>query len=152
MGRPGKPIAQHILQGTYRPDRHALSAEATGEPSKPEGLTGEAGALWDDIVPQLVASGIAKAVDGPALLALCRWWQVWREIDAKLQATPSYPLTMQASAAWKAYSAIASKFGLDPSSRASLKVPPPPKTGGVAQFARNRGIPTRNRDLPRLTE
>lgn len=142
-GRPRKPTAKLKLHGAYRDDRHgdrfddsALSAEVV----KPEGLDVHASALWDELVPTLVTNGIAKAVDVPELRGMCEWWSRYRTCMAALADSPTdytglmdeiddVPrLQTMAANAWKAFSAVAAKFGLTPADRAKLASDPKPAT------------------------
>lgn len=149
MGRPRKPVAAHLLDGTYREDRHGNSFLPGGEPTKPDWLSPEANELWDLIVPQL--SGIATAVDAAELAALCDWWALYRiarrtlaEISDR-KSRSYYDAQILVGAAWKQFSAIASKFGLTPSDRARLQVSPPEE--GIVAFARTRDDRRRNPPL-----
>src|SRR4051812_48448069 len=86
-GRPRKPDEVKILEGTFRPCRDgspADAAQADGEPGRPKHLKGEALALWKDMVPGLVARGIAKAVDAAELTLMCEWWARHRRFGRAL--------------------------------------------------------------------
>jgi len=143
MGRPRKPIAQHLLDGTYREDRHGNSFLPDGEPVMPDWLSPEAQELWESIVPPLVKSGVATAVDAAELTALCDWWGLYRIARQSLasiedrKSRPYYDTQILAGAAFKQFNTIASRFGLTPSDRARLQVAEPPDTG-LLGFARSR--------------
>src|SRR6478735_6299937 len=116
MGRPRKPVAQHLLDGTFRHDRHGNSWLPDGSPVMPDWLSPDAQELWNSIVPQL--NGIATALDEAQLAALCDWWSLWRAARESLasiedrQSRSYYDAQILVGAAWKQFAAIASKFGL----------------------------------------
>lgn len=56
----------------------------TGHPAKPRSLTGEAGAEWSRIVPELERSGILSTVDRALLVRYCTAWADWVELDRLL--------------------------------------------------------------------
>lgn len=127
-GRPPKPSAEKKLNGN--PGRRPLNEQepaATGDPIKPSWLDEEASSFWDSVVPRLVTMGVAKEADSELLAAMSRWWSIWRSCDKLLVGgILEWKVVCTASAAWKQFSAIASKFGLNPSDRQRLKVTPKP--------------------------
>jgi phage terminase small subunit len=137
MGRPRKPIERHLLDGTYRADRHGPLSDEPEEfapPTKPAEMTPAAGEFWDKVVAML--AGVVRDRDGPQLAQLCSWWALWQEAEAKLMAgspgTIEYARTLNAvSVASQNFDRIAKRFGLTPADRAVLKVehagPPKPK-------------------------
>ena len=146
-GRLPKPLEQHEIDGTLRPDRHGDAAEiaqASGAPVMPAAFTGEAKALWLSLVDGLIAAGIAKGADTAALVLLCEWWARYRKLaDAldkldPLADTYTYcKLTAQLNTASAAFSSVAARFGLTPADRMRLRVEGGPKKQGV--IARQRG-------------
>lgn len=78
MGKRGpKPTPAAVLEsrGSWRaPGRAVDEAIYTGTPVMPDCLTGEAKALWDRVVPQLVAARIPKQPDSESLAAMCMAW------------------------------------------------------------------------------
>jgi len=142
-GRPRKPVAEHLLDGTYRADRHGNAWTPAGEPVIPDWLGPHARELWQAIVPTLVKSGVATAVDTAELAALCDWWALYRiarEALATIEDGTSrayYDQQILVGAAWKQFAAIASRFGLTRSDRARLQVSTP-KNQGSGFAARNR--------------
>ena len=142
MGRPRKPTAILKAQGTYRPDRHGKGEEPQpdGEPIMPNWLDKTARQLWRRVVPNLIAMGVAKAVDAEALAGMCRWYAIWRAADAKLQAGDgdTYKLTIEATTAWKNYAAIANKFGLNPTDRTKLSIETDNEPDELMEFLRMR--------------
>lgn len=69
-GRNAKSREMHLLQGTFRKDRHGdhQTPEApTGIPVPPKRLTGDAKAEWDRMVARLQKTGALSVVDDAAL-------------------------------------------------------------------------------------
>ena len=131
MARPRKTSEMLKLAGTYRADRHAdreHEPQPDGHPKIPDWLDETAVAFWQRVVPELVAMRVAHAVDTDALAGMSRWYSAWRQADEKLQTGDgdSYKRSIEATTAWKNFTALAAKFGLTPADRANLSVPPPP--------------------------
>ena len=124
MARPRKPTAEKILNGN--PGRRPLpdnEPQFDGVPQMPEWLDDDGRALWDSVVSKLTAAGVSREIDSPSLAAMCRWWSLWRRLDRQLNSGEmAWKDICAASAAWKQFSAIASKFGLTPVDRTKLKV------------------------------
>lgn len=148
-GRPRTPVDAKLLAGTHRPYRDGPAGEAVrpgGEPEMPGHLSGEAAALWDAVVPRLVACRVATAVDASVLAAMCEFWAHYRRLRTALAKLPDddvgskleYRLTILAGTAYKSFASIAATFGLNPSDRAKLRIDfePPP----------DPGVPPRRRD------
>lgn len=142
-GRPPKPLEQHALDGTYRPDRHGdqgAAVQAAGEPVMPADFSGEARACWESVVAPLVALKVARGLDQPALVALCEWWARYRRYAAAFDAPEAMELDVLhqtrlgslAALAWDQFSRIAARFGLTPADRQRLRVDGPQKKQGVA--------------------
>jgi P27 family predicted phage terminase small subunit len=81
VGRPPRPIEQHIRNGTYRADRHGRQPVLIGgrpelaewaEP--PDDLPEDGKAFWRDTVVRLIECGICDRVDVPLLEALAVQW------------------------------------------------------------------------------
>ena len=118
-GRIPLPAAVLKMRGTYRADRHAARIDlADGEPTKPNDLPPAGEALWDSLVPRLVALGIAKALDETALAAACRWYSVYREALAEGNGR-------NAAMAWRNCDRVLSRFGCTPADRARLRLESP---------------------------
>ena len=92
-----------------------------GKPKKPRGLDKVASRLWDGIVPKLSAAGIVSEVDGVCLGDMCRWYARYTESAKDWGDAQSSRL---ARAAWQEFASLASKFGMNPSDRARLRVAP----------------------------
>ena len=128
MGRPRKPIEKHLLDGTFRSDRHGLPPDdndAVAPPTKPTDLDGDAGKFWDRVVALL--AGIVRDRDAPQLVELCQWWattqKVRKSLDKSQPGSLRYGRLMnQASTAAATFDRIAKRFGLTPADRATLHV------------------------------
>jgi P27 family predicted phage terminase small subunit len=94
-GRSGgsnrKPKGLHVLQGTFRADRHlGDSPEApSGSPEAPGSLTGEMGAEWARMTARLAALGTLSSVDGALLWSYCRLWADACRLQADADALPA---------------------------------------------------------------
>lgn len=128
MGRPRKPIEKHLLDGTFRADRHGAPPDDSGTvrpPVKPADLGDAAGAFWDRVV--VLLEGVVRDRDGEQLAELCRWWATLQKVRAALdKAQPGSlrygRLMNQASTAAATFDRIAKRFGLTPADRAALHV------------------------------
>jgi P27 family predicted phage terminase small subunit len=132
-GRPRKPLPALLLEGRFRADRHG-EAGSTWQPETaaaidaPDWLSPDAKRLWQALAPSLSNAGIATEVDESELAALCDWWSRYREASRELdklenrRSTEYYRLAILTSMAWKNFSSAASKFGLNPSDRARLRL------------------------------
>lgn len=117
-GRPRKPVAQHIAEGSYRADRHGpATAKPLKPPRKPKKLPPKAAEFWDERVTELIAAGVAASTDQESLELLCRTW------DALCDCPPD-PADKDTMASWKtlfsAWCQLSSRFGLTPSDRAKI--------------------------------
>jgi P27 family predicted phage terminase small subunit len=146
-GRPRKPDELKILEGTFRKDRDgdpSQAVQATGEPAPPPHLKGEALAFWSEVVPGLVATGVAKAADAPALAGMCEWWARYRKLARRLdrmtgKAAKAMPqVVMMLGIAWDKFDRVAARFGLTPSDRAKLRLGDQQKTAGVMSRRRDQ--------------
>ena len=114
-GRKRKPPALHLLQGTFRKDRHGPRPADGAEPSatlvstsRPKYLRGRAAALWGEVA------------------ALC-WWLtatdsfkagMWCALQAEFERGPA----KMTAARINALRALGSELGLDPATRARMQV------------------------------
>lgn len=89
MGRPRKPRAQKILEGTYRKDRdNGLPEMPPGAPPMPPGLSDAARKEWALVVPDLLALGTLTKVDGGTLATYCRQVAIVAALQAEVEARP----------------------------------------------------------------
>ena len=100
MGRPPKTVEQHKLDGTYQKCRHAdrgTSLEPLTGVECPEGITGKARELWNQVVPALCAARMVTIVTLPTLEHAFYWWQQAQECRAlveKAGGLAAYLLTL----------------------------------------------------------
>ncbi|WP_428303898.1 P27 family phage terminase small subunit [Lacipirellula sp.] len=131
MGRHPKTEEQLAASGGYRADRHAgrkNSPKFDGVPTPPAGLSFAARKHWDVVVPALIEGGLAKAIDAPALAAMCEAWSEYCEAIA-MRVDPEFidvrrKRQMLISSALRAWRDLAARFGMTPSDRARLEVAP----------------------------
>lgn len=131
MPRPRKPVEQHIIDGTYRKDRHGPAPQPDpdggddlGPPVKPRSLTGEAGKIWDQLARQL--TGVLRARDTLLLVEMCRWWAELKRVQGALKKSrpgeKGYnQLLIGAGICSDKLDKLASRFGLTPADRAKLR-------------------------------
>ena len=127
MPTPRKPIERHVLDGTYRADRHgailADLGDAFAPPVKPPDLTGDASKLWDTLIVML--AGVVRDRDGLMLSELCEWWSELRRVKTALVASAPdakgyNQLLVAAGICSDKFDKIANRFGLTPCDRAKL--------------------------------
>ncbi len=129
MGRPRKPTEALDRSGGLRQDRHAgrkKQPRFEGSPEPPTGLSAEAKKHWQQVVPSLIESGVAKAIDASALAAMC---ECWAECCGARRLKTNDILErrqrqMLINGALKAWRDLAARFGMTPSDRAKLEVAP----------------------------
>lgn len=143
-GRPPLPASLHVARGTFRADRHGSKADGAapivaGEVTKPTDLVdGVAIKFWDEIVPGLVASGVATAADVHSLHALCEVWALWRRTYVLLLKMPTdKPARTAAMAYLGTFNQLAARFGLNPSDRQRFCILPEVDQPGVPHRVRD---------------
>lgn len=133
VGRPPKPKHLHVVQGTYRADRHDTGAPEpeTKEPEIPTWLSAKARTHWRKIAPHLLRMGVLTEGDGTALAMLCDAIADYVQISQTLKKSGltyeaetrdgmrimKHPLVTEKDAAWKRFHRMAVEFGLTPSAR-----------------------------------
>jgi phage terminase small subunit len=127
-GRPRKSVEQHVLDGTYRKDRHGpLTPENTPAtappPPVPSNLTTAERAAWKQLTALL--AGVVKPRDTPTLVELCRWMARADLIAVALAAVKPgakgfAQLLTAAAIATDKVAVLSGRFGLSPSDRAKL--------------------------------
>lgn len=79
-GRPPKPRALKLLQGTFRKERALSEPEPTREiPPVPGHLSDEAKVEWGRVSQELYSLGLLTRIDRGALAAYCEAWSDWVE-------------------------------------------------------------------------
>jgi P27 family predicted phage terminase small subunit len=135
-GRKPKPQEQHIVEGTYREDRHGSTDVVLAEPLsdaevvKPK-LSKEASAVWDITVPPLVEIGAVQEIDVPNLVLMCeayataerarkKWHREGMTIRGSTGTQVLHPAVRTEQAASKVYFQMSEAFGLSPMARTRL--------------------------------
>jgi phage terminase small subunit len=113
-GRP-KPTAQK--RATGNPGRRPLPEKEPeppdGEVKKPAWLKHRAAKIWKEYAPMLIEMRVLTIVDVPM-------FALWCSLYAEYQETPQIFTASKISK----MESIASRFGMDPSSRARMGTPP----------------------------
>lgn len=135
-GRPPKPKAIHLLEGTYKPSRHDESHEWPRElPAAPSWLDEQGRRKYDELVMTLGnVQGLLAAVDGEMLSIYADTFSTFVTAN-KLLAVEGLTVTNPQSRLEKVHPAVAIKhqalttmlgiardFGMTPSSRGSLQL------------------------------
>lgn len=129
MARPRKPTTMHLMEGTYRADRHgdiAGKIVPVGQPFKPSDLSPVASEFWDEVANELAKNGVATLIDTTALVEACKWYARYRKssdvVDKMKPRSKAYnKLLNQAVACWKEFEKCLAKFGLTPADRAKFR-------------------------------
>lgn len=113
-GRPPKPTALHILQGTYRKDRHSRDEPIPppGEVLPPAWLSMEARRLWAEMAPTFIAMGVLTTAD---VTAFANWMEAQAKVVLCLRG--NLPLSNDTLKLSKEY---AIQFGATPAARAKV--------------------------------
>jgi P27 family predicted phage terminase small subunit len=122
------------MEGTYKPSEHGEVIVLGGRPTDmpaPANLTEHEAAVWDEVVPPLLAVGLLDRVDAVALEAIACSVARWREAEEVLRAEglfvaspngyriahPAIAVSQKAMAEYRSWCA---RFGLTPSDRIGL--------------------------------
>lgn len=134
-----KPNQLHILEGTFRRDRHGGTVEAApGVPTRPSWLCTEAKREWSRIVPHLARLGLLSKVDRASLAAYCQSWARYRQAEEIVVRKGSTMLTAKGNEIQRPEVSIArnyldscrrmaAEFGLTPNARGKMTIPDPPE-------------------------
>lgn len=124
-GRPPKPTADHLADGTFRGDRHQNRTDtkiATGSPVKPNGLGVHAAKLWDCMVGSLNPEILAE-VDQAPLIRICHLWQTWMECAAIIDAGDYDDKALRRYIqVGDQFDKLTARFGMSPVDRCKLKL------------------------------
>ena len=137
-GRKRKPTVLKILTGN--PSREPLHEHEPrprhAEPKCPDHLDKEARRKWRHLVKELTTLGLLTVVDGEMLSKYCQLWSRWVDAEKKIalsgpvlrhEKTGLFYPNPYVAIAFKSVDAmrrIGVEFGLSPSSRARIEVPP----------------------------
>ncbi|GAB5501333.1 MAG: phage terminase small subunit P27 family [Pseudohongiellaceae bacterium] len=134
-GRKPKPTAQKRAEGN--PGKRKLKDDeprfdaSLPDPPEPVRTDPVALGIWEQVAPELHATGVLTAVDGLALGAYCRAVARWIHAERKLQQFGAIikghrdkptlsPFTREANEAVKQMQQLGSEFGLTPVSRSRI--------------------------------
>lgn len=131
MARPKKPLEQHLVDGTYRPNKHGPLPEnlekwrngdgdAPGLPDKPDDLDERAAEMWDRVIE--TRPGTIWPSDGPLLKVFCVWWSLWEKAATVAGKDPATQAFTALGIATDKVEKLAARFGLSPKDRAALPV------------------------------
>ena len=123
-GRPRKPSALHILNGTAAA-RNANRGDmiTSGKPKMPSGLSRSAQKFWRRVVPTLIDLGFCSAQDADELALMARWWCTADALLTRVEAG-ALDVVGRAATADQQFQRIACRFGMTPVDRAKLRVEP----------------------------
>jgi P27 family predicted phage terminase small subunit len=146
MGKRGpKPTPTGVLKlrgsTLVSKRREALEVNGpAGTPDRPDWLDDDAKAAWDEVVPMLEGMGILTRIDGPALARYCRIWSRWRKMESfidekgemypireeggKVKCFQQWPQVAIAHRLALQLTKLEAEFGMTPSARARIQVPP----------------------------
>lgn len=141
-GRPRKPTAQKILEGTIRADRvkenEMMPSVITYAPSPPKFLSKGAKLEWKLVCNELISLGMLSGVDLALLAAYCQEMSVYVEACTRLTSEgyimstyredgtayhQQSPWVSIKNASLKNAQSLANQFGFTPSARAKLEAP-----------------------------
>jgi P27 family predicted phage terminase small subunit len=137
-GRKPKPTILKVLDGNpgRRPLNDREPESAPGTPVRPDWLDAEAQAEWDRVTGELTDMGLLTLADRAALAAYCTAWSRWVEAEAMVKKfgmivkSPERGFPMKspylsiADQALETMRKLMIEFGLTPSSRSRIRVPP----------------------------
>lgn len=90
-GRPAKPTNLHVLQGTFRTNRHQNRSDEIEvkpfdfEQKPPRELTRDAREHWQQVMEMLRDSGIIGVMDRDGLIMYCETWVKWVESNMNVE-------------------------------------------------------------------
>jgi phage terminase small subunit len=129
QGRKPKMTAKHVLEGTFRAERHAgrVDSVAAASPAnlpKPN-VIGEAGKwLWELTIRNL-PGGVLRDQDAAKLELMCVSWEQYRKLLERMQIDDDPKLISKLKNLADMIDKFGKQFGMSPLDRASLKVEDP---------------------------
>lgn len=80
------------------------------------------GALWDQVVPDLVSRELVSAKDTAELIILCQMWGLYCEVVEKAKIEPTdKEIRCAVTSYFTAFDRVAAKFGLSAADNASVQ-------------------------------
>ena len=129
QGRKPKITAKHVLEGTFRAERHAGRVDSVIETSpanlpKPD-VIGKAGKwLWELTIRNL-PGGVLRDQDAAKLELMCVSWEQYRKLLERMQIDDDPKLISKLKNLADLIDKFGKQFGMSPLDRASLKVEDP---------------------------
>jgi len=137
-GRKPKPTVLKLLDGNpgKRPLNDQEPHPAQGIPNRPDWLDTEDQAEWDRVMAELSEMGLLTLADRAALAAYCTAWSRWVQAEDMVRKfgtivkSPEKGFPMKspylsiADQALETMRKLMVEFGLTPSSRSRIRVPP----------------------------
>lgn len=136
-GRKPKPTHLRLIEGNpgKRPLLENEPKPRPVAPTCPAWLNTKAKKEWQRVVPELKALGLLTVVDGAALAGYCQAYARWREAEEAIEKygmigktesgyVQQLPYVSIAQKSAQLMKAFATEFGLTPSSRSRISVPP----------------------------
>jgi P27 family predicted phage terminase small subunit len=140
------PTKLRLLRGDHPERVNRAEPQPAGLPVvKPDYLSAEAAAKWDELAPHLESMGVLSAADVDLLAAYCECWARWcRLVVLAAKSPPVFnrggegaeavlvrnPVWSQVRDAEGALRVLGREFGLTPSARAGLRTPGGPGDPG----------------------
>jgi P27 family predicted phage terminase small subunit len=154
-GRRQEPTEEHILNGTFRADRHSDPATEAkppeGRPKTPDNMPENVRVIWEEILQQLEEMGILSPIYGIPLTRYCYMVSRWRDV---VQWIEENGVTVEGQHGPKTAPQVAiernlcselvkleKEFGLTPATRSGLKIfnPKPEKKAVASRRDHKRG-------------
>lgn len=137
-GHNRKSNSLHVVEGTYRKDRHGAKVEPKPRPvapSMPRWLDREGRKQWRSLAPELAKVGLLTVLDGPAFAIYCCLWSDFRRLSEVIdregmvvegrRGPVKHPLLPALHHAMDGVLTFSREFGLTPASRSRLSVAEP---------------------------
>jgi len=137
-GRNKKSVEQHLLEGTFRKDRHGQKPQSQTEaPTCPGWLSLAAKAEWRRVTPELKHRGMLTKLDRVALAMYCQTYAHLRKAEEELEDGLTYEYTNKNGSTnrvqkpevrmvqqfMKTINTLCADFGFTPSSRGQMVIP-----------------------------
>ncbi len=147
-GRRPKPTALKLLAGNpgHRPINDAEPDAPAARPDAPDYLDEVASTEWDRVCGILAQMGLLSSADRSALAAYCVCYSRWVDAEKKVKQSgtivkspdkgvPIYsPYLNVANRAMEQMVKLSVEFGLTPSSRSRIRLPPGSKKNKLSTF------------------
>ena len=151
-GRPPKPIAAHLADGTFRASRHDINGPKPppGVPDRPDHLTPYAVDAWQWLVDVLGTTGVLTMADRNVMTLYCEAYADWRTAKELIEESGlilqddegrcyKNPARVVLNEAVAQMQSLGASLGLNPAARTNLKViPPRPVDNNKARFFKAR--------------